>query len=609
GYAPYAVDCPQPRPAIRNSTSISPEETSWLEKRRNNTVWAIRDFLSRSNISGFDPNNYLDKIAENGTALPNIGIAMSGGGWRAHMNGAGAIAAFDNTTTNSTSPGHVGGLLQAATYLSGLSGGSWLVGSLYVPQLRSVQELYRMDPNASDSLWQFENSIFEGSSIVPLTVTHANDLGPATLSATNYFDQITDEVENKEDAGFNTTITDLWGRGLSFQLFNATDGGPNFTFSSLVQNRAFQSAQVPLPIIVAIERPPNQLLILANSSIYEINPWEIGTFDTPTAAFAPLQYIGSTFNSDIAREDQSCVSGFDNIGFVVGTSSSLFNQAYLQINKTGLPPRVVEYLSKKLEEIGNENNDVSYWANPFYQFNPDVNTNANHQVLPLVDGGEDLQNIPLHPLLQPPRKVDVIFAVDSSADTSYPGAYWPNGTSLVATYQRSLLKPGHSFPFPAIPDQNTFINLGLNSKPTFFGCDPKNLTQPTPLIVYIPNSPYTYDSNISTFQMETNDTQRNSIIQNGYNVATRGNGTIDTEWPACIGCAMLARSFWKTQTEMPSVCQDCFARYCWNGTMDPTAPAPYIPTHAIKLGACAKEAVFPFALAISCFLGVFITLL
>ncbi|KAH7110130.1 lysophospholipase, partial [Dendryphion nanum] len=575
GYAPYAVQCPNPRPTIRKSTSISPEETSWLEKRRNNTIWAISDFLSRANITGFDTNSYLEKITHNTTVLPNIAIAVSGGGWRALMNGAGAVAAFDNRTTNSTSVGQVGGLLQAATYLAGLSGGSWLVGSLYLPQLTSVQELYRMDPNALTSLWQFDNSIIKG---------------PATLSATKYYDQIVDEVENKENAGFNTTITDLWGRGLSFQLFNASDGGPNYTFSSLAQNSVFQSAQVPLPIVVAIERPPNQLLILANSSIYEINPWEIGTFDPPTSAFAPLQYVGSNFVDGVVSKDNSCVSGFDNIGFVVGTSSSLFNQAYLQINGTNAPKRLVDFVSGKLADVGNKNSDVSDWVNPFYQLNAQENTNADSQILPLVDGGEDLQNIPLHPLLQPSRRVDVIFAVDSSADTASPGAYWPNGTSLVATYQRSLLKSGHEAPFPAIPDQNTFVNLGLNAKPTFFGCDVNNLTQVTPLIVYIPNSPYTYDSNISTFQMETNDTQRNSIIQNGYNVATRGNATMDREWPACIGCAMLARSFWRTGTQAPSVCVGCFARYCWNGTTNATAPSPYVPTHAVKTSGCAKGA-------------------
>ncbi|ORX98672.1 lysophospholipase catalytic domain-domain-containing protein [Clohesyomyces aquaticus] len=591
GYAPFEVDCPNPRPAIRNSMSMSREETSWVEKRRNNTVWAIRNFVSRANISGFDTDNYMDKIAENSTTLPNIAIAMSGGGWRALMNGAGALAAYDNRTTNSTSPGQAGGLLQAATYLTGLSGGSWLVGSLYVPQLRSVEQLYRMDPNASDSLWQFDHSIIQG---------------PVTLSTTEYYGTITDEIQNKENAGFNTTITDLWGRGLSFQLFNTKDGGPNYTFSSLGQNPDFQSGQVPLPIIVAIERTPNQLLILANSSVYEINPWEIGTFDSPTAAFASLQFVGSNFSGGVVPDNQSCVSGFDNMGFVVGTSSSLFNQAYLQVNKTNAPARVVEYVSGKLEQVGNQNSDVSDWVNPFYRFHPEVNTNANSRILSLVDGGEDLQNIPLHPLLQTARKVDVIFAVDSSADTAAPGANWPNGTSLVATYQRSLLESGRQVPFPAVPDQNTFINLGLNSRPTFFGCDASNLTQPAPLIVYIPNSPYTYHSNISTFQMETNDTERNSIIQNGYNVATMANGTIDKEWPACIGCAILTRSFWKTQTEMPTTCQNCFARYCWNGTTNSTAPTPYAPTPAVKASGSAKRRAIASAPVVGSFLCLFI---
>lgn len=167
GYAPYAVDCPNPRPVIRDSDSLSSEEANWLEKRRNNTIGALRDFLSRANIKNFNTDGYINKVADNATALPNVAIAISGGGWRALMNGAGAIAAFDNSTTNSTSAGHVGGILQAATYISGLSGGAWVVGSLYIPQIKTVQDLYRMDPNASDSLWQFDNSILKGLSRSP----------------------------------------------------------------------------------------------------------------------------------------------------------------------------------------------------------------------------------------------------------------------------------------------------------------------------------------------------------------------------------------------------------------------------------------------------------
>jgi hypothetical protein len=52
-------------------------------------------------------------------------------------------------------------------------------------------------------------------------------VGPAVLSVTQYYNSIFDEVNGKEAAGFNTTITDYWGRGLSYQLINASNGGPS----------------------------------------------------------------------------------------------------------------------------------------------------------------------------------------------------------------------------------------------------------------------------------------------------------------------------------------------------------------------------------------------
>lgn len=149
----------------------------------------------------------------------------------------------------------------------------------------------------------------------------------------------------------------------------------------------------------------------------------------------------------------------------------------------------------------------------------------------LVDGGEDLQNLPLHPLTQPQRNVDVIFAIDSSADTLKENGElnWPNGTALVATYARSLLPIANDTAFPAIPDVNTFVNLGLNNRPVFFGCDAKNTTSPTPLVVYIPNAPYSYLSNVSTFQMGYTHDDYSKIIENGYNV---GKCTV----PVCCDC-------------------------------------------------------------------------
>lgn len=47
----------------------------------------MREFLGRMNISGFDAAKYISDHAKNSSALPNIAIAASGGGYRALMNG------------------------------------------------------------------------------------------------------------------------------------------------------------------------------------------------------------------------------------------------------------------------------------------------------------------------------------------------------------------------------------------------------------------------------------------------------------------------------------------------------------------------------------------
>lgn len=162
GYAPGRVTCPATLPAIRPATDLSAEETAWLSLRGNNTVSALKAVLSQANISGIDTTAYINGIVSSGDALPRIGIAVSGGGYRALMNGAGALAAFDNRTTNSVGKGQLGGLLQATTYLSGLSGGSWLVGSLYVQNFTTVESIIFSSSGFLSTLWQFEDTILQG---------------------------------------------------------------------------------------------------------------------------------------------------------------------------------------------------------------------------------------------------------------------------------------------------------------------------------------------------------------------------------------------------------------------------------------------------------------
>ena len=448
------------------------------------------------------------------------------------------------------------------------------------------------------NVWDFSSSIFDGP----------QSGGIELLNTIDYFQEVYDMVQTKKDANFNTTITDYWGRALSYQLINATNGGPSFTWSSIRQQPGFPGGEMPMPLVVADSRSPGESLSPGNSSVFEFGPFEFGTWDPSSYGFVDIEYLGTEFNNGSMPDNAGCVRGFDNAGFVMGTSSSLFNQFLVDVNGTNIPSAFKTLVTKILQNVDDDNDDIaSYKPNPFKGYNPTGRSlNAGLDSLTLTDGGNDLQNIPLHPLIQPVRHVDVIFAVDSSADTSH----WPNGTALVATYERSLNSSGlanHTV-FPSIPSQNTFVNLGLNTRPTFFGCDASNSSGPTPLVVYIPNSPYVYNSNVSTFDPMYNTSERNAIIANGYHFATMGNGSVDAQWSTCVGCAILSRSFDRTNTTVPEACANCFKSHCWDGTINETTPAPYNPSLRLKAidvqSAAASLVVSRLALAIGITAGI-----
>ena len=362
----------------------------------------MKDFLGRLNINGLDTDQYINRLQNNLSSLPNIGIAISGGGYRAMLNGAGVLEAFDSRTPNSTSAGQLGGLLQSATYLSGLSGGSWLVGSLYTNNFTSVNEIITQDGTDDDSgdVWQLGNSIFEGP----------DTGGIQLLDSAGYYSTILDETDDKRDAGFNLSITDYWGRALSFQLVNATDGGPDYTFSSIARQDWFTGGDAPMPFIVADGRRPGETLVSANTTVYSFNPWELGSEDPTIYGFAPLEYVGTNFSNGLPRTDQ-CVTGFDNVGFVMGTSSSLFNTLITGVQgntSSGWSQILQTAIQGVLTAIGEADNDIADYPNPFYNYHDDSNPVTSDVQLTLVDGGEDGQNIPFHPLIQPYRYVGTI---------------------------------------------------------------------------------------------------------------------------------------------------------------------------------------------------------
>ena len=56
-------------------------------------------------------------------------------------------------------------------------------------------------------------------------------------------------------------------------------------------------------------------VIPGNTTIYEFNPFEFGSWDPTTYGFVPLEYLRSNFSGGVLTGDEECVRGFDNAGY------------------------------------------------------------------------------------------------------------------------------------------------------------------------------------------------------------------------------------------------------------------------------------------------------
>lgn len=534
---------------------MSQEEKEWVKARNAITQQTLETFLLRTDLD-FD---YESLLANHNFTIAH---AFSGGGLRAMLSGAGVMAALDSRTPGSKLPQHVGGLLQAATYVTGLSGGSWLLTSMYMNEFASVNQLIN-----STNVWNLKEHL-----LIP-------------KDPLKFWGRLFDQVGRKERAGFQITLTDFWSRALALKFIGYPEGGPAVQWSDIKRWVWFRRHQCPFPIVVAVGREPDTIIISENSTVFEITPFELGSYDPALFAFVNLEYLGTSLDNGQPIVPDQTITGFDNAAFIAGTSSSLFNQLVVLLSRE--TTHIGMMLFNLFNNAFNQTNfDIAaYRPNPFYNYKNEPLSESlrpskipSQKLLSLVDGGEDGQNIPLQPLLHPERKVDVIFAFDNSADTT---DNWPNGTSLLNTYLRQIWHNGKfniGMKFPKVPDSDQFISAGFHRRPTFFGCyeDTKNSEQKSPLVVYMPNHKYSHPSNKSTFKLSYSDSEIQEMVNNGYNLATQNNGTIDKVWSTCVACAVLKRNMEQNNTQSEK-CDMCFNKYCWRDSNSTTRPTNIKP--------------------------------
>jgi lysophospholipase len=344
---------------------------------------------------------------------------------------------------------------------------------------------------------------------------------------------------------------------LSYQLLKGADGGVATTLSSITGLSNFTSHAVPYPIMTSLgvkvwegECSPGP-----NATQWEFSPYEFGSWDSDVSAFTQTHFLGTSLKNGLPT-GALCTENYDNLGYVLGTSSNLFNELCLSAPPPQILSASLETALSQILDFAHEVTTADEYAtyrNPFYEYvsSTSIPNSADNiaaqETLSLVDGGEALQNNPIWPFLQPARGVDVMIVNDNSADTS---TNFPNGSEILTTYVQSLSHNLTRMPF--IPSVDTFISEGLNTRATFFGCnDTSKIT-----IVYVPNVDYTFASNVSTDQLEYSKPETDSMIANGVQIANQGG---KDGWGTCLGCALMM----KTGQTLPSDCPACFTEYCY----------------------------------------------
>ena len=230
--------------------------------------------------------------------------------------GAGVIRALDGREKLSNAAG-TGGLLQAMSFLSGQSGGSWVTMSYTAAE-------YPMS-NSLLEYWQPQVDRFTAT---------ANGTHAATIKS------ILLDIIAKAKAGFNVGVADFLGRLNGYEFIKGPRGGLNMTMSGIKDLPKFKKYQMPLPIIQiaqVTDNDPNQLGLLlptiktpivcvhltltSNLAIvlifylhqYEMTPYESGTWMQPVKSFANMQYLGTTMIDGKPANKSACVKGFDRI--------------------------------------------------------------------------------------------------------------------------------------------------------------------------------------------------------------------------------------------------------------------------------------------------------
>lgn len=368
------------------------------------------------------------------------------------------------------------------------------------------------------------------------------------------------KTRKKKMDGFPLSFTDYWSKALINRI-NSTflQGLKTLSFSSLTKNtKKFKNHEAPVPLVIANCKNSN-----LQNVIFEFTPFEFGSWNKMLRSFIDEEYLGSFIT---AGEAQKCYKGLDDISFVTATSSSIFNNALIYIWNL-ISRSSKEFISAfkmvmSLFGLGTIDDNLLQSEMKGIQLGTDYAVFQPNPFFKLFPEDNEL------------TQTNYLYLVDGGED----GENLPIRSLVIPERKIDLLIViDSSSDTQNYPDGSRLIksfeelekdgiyyerNQVLLDKPSLYGCNMDvSMDYLPPLILYYANTNYVFESNFSTLKTTYEQDEILQMIANGKSIFQQ---TSSSDYRSCLGCFIAKRPTDKKNltSQLPVFCQSCFSEYC-----------------------------------------------
>lgn len=339
---------------VRDGNNLCESELDYLKKR----AVFIKNKLEEKNYS------VPEKVS-------TISVVCSGGGYRAMLYSLGALKGLEQA-----------GILDLVTYLVGLSGSTWAIGTWLSSGL-SLEAFHE---------WLINHIGYQ-----------LNELDDED------FTLMGEVLLTKYCVGQPVGFVDLYGAFIANDLFDSFSDEKMMVHLS-DQAQVVNSGAVPFPIYTAISGQDTQ----AERLWYEFTPYEVGA--PWLNAYVPTWAFGRKFKKGVSvsnAPEQSLGTLFGTFGLAVGiTVERMFSETNIHEKMSSSLLKVI--IKKILTHYGDKRPISAEYCNMVFDMNDHIFNDL--KIIDLVDAGINC-NLPYVPIsgMRQERTSNIIIFIDASA--------------------------------------------------------------------------------------------------------------------------------------------------------------------------------------------------